>query len=253
MTVGETLAQTRIDRGMSLEDVSTATRIRQGLIQRIEADDWSACGGAVYARGHIRSIARALGCDADPLIAEFDREHSTEAPPAVLPATGVDPDAAAAADRRGPNWAAAMVVALVVICVIAAVSLFSGKSKPTAGIAGGPTTPAPSTASTPDPTPAATVPPGSVAQLGNHATALIRVQTDTTWLSVETLSGRLLFQGLLNPGQRRLFKDPHGLRLTIGNAPAVSLVADGQDLGAPQSQGNVAHVTIQPRGRIEYA
>ena len=80
MSVGEDLARAREACGMSVEDVSSATRIRAGLIRSIEADDFDACGGAVYARGHLRSIARAIGADPDPLVAEFDRTHQPEEP-----------------------------------------------------------------------------------------------------------------------------------------------------------------------------
>jgi hypothetical protein len=108
--------------------------------------------------------------------------------------------------------------------------------------------------SAPPSSPPASPPPGSVARVRtDQAIALIRVTTDRTWMSVSTLSGRLLFQGLLAAGQQRIFKDARGLRLTIGNAPAVDLVANGRDVGAPRSQGNVAHVTIARGGDVQYA
>lgn len=254
MSVGETLVRARQERGLSVEDVSAATRIRGGLIRAIEADDFDPCGGAVYARGHIRSIARAIGADPAPLIDEFDRAHADEVS-AVVPAPTVDHDAAAAADRRAPNWTAAMVVVLVAVCIIAGVGLITnggGKKSPSAGRhAQVPvvTTSTPSASSPP-----VTPPPSAVAELPNNvATALIRVTHDRTWLSVESLSGRLLFQGLLSSGQSKVFRDPKGLRLVIGNAPAVDLVADNRDIGAPKSSGNVAHVTIQPGGDVQYA
>jgi cytoskeleton protein RodZ len=79
------------------------------------------------------------------------------------------------------------------------------------------------------------------------------VTGDRTWMSVTTFSGRLLFQGLISSGERKIFRDAKGLRLTIGNAPAVDLVANGRDVGAPRSQGNVAHVTIPRGGDVQYA
>ena len=81
----------------------------------------------------------------------------------------------------------------------------------------------------------------------------MRVTGDRTWLSVETLAGKLVFQGLLSAGQTRAFHDGKGLRMVIGNAPAVDLVVDGRDIGAPKSSGSVAHVTIRPGGDVQYA
>ena len=255
MSVGETLIRAREARGLTVEDVSAQTRIRGGLIRQIEADDFNGCGGAVYARGHLRSLAKAIGIDGDELVADFDRSHADEPAPALVPVPAVDPHEAARADHKAPNWTAAMAVALVVICVLAGVSLLGNRhshSHNTAGKINPTVTTAPSSA--PPSSPPASPPPGSVARVRtDQAIALIRVTTDRTWMSVSTLSGRLLFQGLLAAGQQRIFKDARGLRLTIGNAPAVDLVANGRDVGAPRSQGNVAHVTIARGGDVQYA
>src|SRR5437763_2849218 len=116
---------------MSVEDVSSATRIRAGLIRSIEADEFDPCGGAVYARGHIRSIARVVGIDPQPLVAEFDRVHVEEPVPVPVPNQPTDPDLAARAERRRPNWTAAMAVALLVICALAGYGVYSNAtSKP---------------------------------------------------------------------------------------------------------------------------
>ena len=255
MSVGATLAQAREERGLSVEDVSGATRIRGGLIRSIERDDFSGVGGAVYARGHIRSISRVIGIDPEPLVAEFDREHSDEAAPApVVPAPGMDPHEAARADRKRPNWAAAMGVALVAICVLAAVSLIGGGGSSNSPVAQDQPTVTHSPTPSPPVSPPASPPPSAVAQVpAGQAVAMVRVVSSRTWLSVTTFSGKLLFQGLLAGGDRRVFRDAKGLNLTIGNAPVVDLVANGQDVGAPRSQGNVAHVTIARGGGIQYA
>jgi hypothetical protein len=38
-----------------------STRVTEPIIRGIELDDYAACGGDFYARGHIRAIARAVG------------------------------------------------------------------------------------------------------------------------------------------------------------------------------------------------
>jgi transcriptional regulator with XRE-family HTH domain len=72
VSIGEGLAQARREAGLSLAQVSQRTRIRERIIADIESDDYSACGGDFYARGHIRSIARAIGTDPDPFIRDYD-------------------------------------------------------------------------------------------------------------------------------------------------------------------------------------
>ena len=238
---------------MSVEDVSSATRIRAGLIRSIEADNFDACGGAVYARGHLRSICRAIGIDPEPVVAEFDRTHQVEEPMHVpVPAQPAEPELAARADRRAPNWTAAMAAALLAICALAAYGLIH--HSPSHNTAQTETPPAVTPTTAPPTTTPVTPPPSVVAQVPSTvATALVRATSGRTWLQVETLSGRLLFQGLLGPGQTKVFRDAKGLRLVIGNAPAVQLVADNHDFGTPQSSGNVAHVTVQPGGDVQFA
>ncbi|MBT2890600.1 RodZ family helix-turn-helix domain-containing protein, partial [Streptomyces sp. McG2] len=61
--IGRTLARARTEAGLGVDEVSAATRVRVPIIQAIEQDDFSRCGGDVYARGHIRTLARAVGID----------------------------------------------------------------------------------------------------------------------------------------------------------------------------------------------
>src|SRR5579862_2311005 len=65
-------AASRRRAGLSVADLSRRTRIRENIIEGIEQDDYAACGGDFYARGHIRAIAEAVGTDPAPLIEEFD-------------------------------------------------------------------------------------------------------------------------------------------------------------------------------------
>lgn len=259
MSVGQTLAEARAQRGLSVEDVSAATRIRGGLIRAIENDDFGPCGGDVYARGHIRSISRTLGIDAAPLIAEFDAAHTVESP-VIAPATTppeTDRQALAHSERRSPNWAAAMVVALLVVIAIAAYSAFgtggkhpttnAGNSNP-AVTSGGQHNSAPPVKQSEQPQAQKSV----QANLADPTKAIlqIRATTATSWLEVsDATTGATLFEGNLLPGQHKRFIKPYALSFVIGNAPAVDVVVNGKDIGAPQSSGNVARGKIQVGSR----
>jgi len=248
VSVGESLARAREDRGLSVADVAEQTRIRSTLIRAIEADDFAPCGGAVYARGHIRSIARVVGIDSVPLVAEFDAANHVEPMPSEIAAQPTDARVIARSDRHGPNWAAAMAVALVVICALAVVGLLNrgGGGKGTASPQASPS--ARVHATTPATSPAKAKPPRSaVAQLpANEASMLIRTTHGKTWLQVETEAGATLFSGLLEPGHSKLFTDKHGLLFTIGNAPAVDVVVNGHDIGSPHTASLVLRGRVVP-------
>ncbi|GAA4887908.1 helix-turn-helix domain-containing protein [Streptomonospora salina] len=77
-TIGRTIAAARENAGFTLADLSARTCIRRTVLDGIERDDFRACGGDFYARGHIRSVCRELGIDSGGLVEHYDREHAQE-------------------------------------------------------------------------------------------------------------------------------------------------------------------------------
>lgn len=71
---GEHLKREREMRGVSLEEVSAATRISTRFLEAIEKEQWEELPGGVFNRGFIRAIARFLGLDEDGLVAEYALE-----------------------------------------------------------------------------------------------------------------------------------------------------------------------------------
>jgi cytoskeletal protein RodZ len=78
MNLGEVLSSARTSAGISLEDLAAATSIRAGLLTQMERNDFSHCGGDIYARGHLRNLAPKLGLDGNDLVALYNEEHSVE-------------------------------------------------------------------------------------------------------------------------------------------------------------------------------
>lgn len=73
MSAGEMLSAARSARGLTLDDLAQMTKLRASILAAMEDDDFSHCGGTVYARGQLRAMAPALGLDADDLVEAFDR------------------------------------------------------------------------------------------------------------------------------------------------------------------------------------
>jgi hypothetical protein len=104
--IGETLAEARRQTGLTVAQVSQRTRIRQTIIRAIEDDDYAACGGDFYARGHIRSIARTVGADSEPLIQEYDQHYRSKDAYATVSLDELMSVSAAQARPRGPDLSA---------------------------------------------------------------------------------------------------------------------------------------------------
>jgi hypothetical protein len=96
--IGGALAEARTAAGLTIAQVSERTRIRETIIRSIELDDYSACGGDYYARGHIRAIARVVGADPEALIKEYDAVYLPQPEPEEPADSGDGPG------WRFPGW-----------------------------------------------------------------------------------------------------------------------------------------------------
>ena len=277
LTVGQTVARARTAAGMTVAQVAAQTRIRASVISDIEADDFRACGGDVYAKGHLKSIATSVGIDPVELGAQFDAQRGAaravvepvapiDQPTQVMTDSGSGNGLAALAGtlgasvsggRRGANWTAVMALALVVIVGIGLISFLQRPqsstpvaSNPTpsagSGTSSAPTTPSasPSTSPSTQPSPS-TSSPDVVAQ-ADGVTVKLAVTGRASWMRVTNASGKTLFEGTLNKGQTKTFRDKTKVKLLVGNAGAVSLKVNGRDLGAPGSSGQVVKVEFVP-------
>jgi len=92
-TFGESLKREREMRGVTLEEISSATRIAERFLRAIENDQWDQLPGGVFNRGFVRAMARYLGLDEENIVAEYtlavgDRPSVpvwTGSPPVVTP------------------------------------------------------------------------------------------------------------------------------------------------------------------------
>jgi cytoskeletal protein RodZ len=70
-TVGSFLRQEREAKGMSIEEVARATRVPMSSVERLESDQFDELPGEVFVRGFMKSYARAVGLDADEVLARY--------------------------------------------------------------------------------------------------------------------------------------------------------------------------------------
>ena len=120
--IGPQFAAARRRLALSVDELADRTRIRPHVIEAIEVDDFSACGGDFYARGHLRTLARVLGVEGAPVLATYDELYA-DAP--IDPRRVFEAELAGGgsirATRGGPNWSVlvAAVMALVLCWSVA--------------------------------------------------------------------------------------------------------------------------------------
>ncbi|MFJ4190721.1 helix-turn-helix domain-containing protein [Kitasatospora sp. NPDC089509] len=251
-SIGRVLSAARIEAGLTVDQVSTATRVRVPIVHAIEEDDFGRCGGDFYARGHIRAIAQAVGADGEALVARYDAAHGGS-PASRSPATQlIDSGPIKVPARSRPNWAAAMVAAIVAVVALIGFNLVSGKSGHTgSGTASAPLPSGSGTGSVAPATPAVQPPApapsaAAIAAVPADKVTVKLVAEGTSWVSATDGSGKSLFQNNISDGQDQTFTDPKQIKLVLGNGGAVHAYVNGKDLGVLGKDGQVVHVTYTP-------
>jgi len=77
-TAGSLLKEAREARGLSLEEVAAATRVRVPYLEALEADALNQLPAPVYARGYLRSYANLLELEPEPLVASLRPAREAE-------------------------------------------------------------------------------------------------------------------------------------------------------------------------------
>jgi cytoskeletal protein RodZ len=70
-TVGQLLRRHRLEKRMSAEEISRATRVPMSSVERIESDRFDELPGEVFVRGFLKSYARAVGVAPEDVLALY--------------------------------------------------------------------------------------------------------------------------------------------------------------------------------------
>jgi len=239
VSIGESLADARRQAGVTVAYVSHKTRIRESIIRDIEQDDFSACGGDFYARGHIRSIAGAVGADPVPLVSAYDAEHG---PPGTLRAAEVfEPTRPVKIrERRSPSLSMIVAVVLLAIIGFGTYRLVShhGGASPKAKAAAAPTHTATASAKP-------TAHPSSTPT--SHDVVIQLNAVEDCWVLItKSTDGSQLFMGVVPAGSSRTWTEKQAVDMRLGNPPGVVLTVDGKH--QPTNVNNPETLSFSPNG-----
>lgn len=74
-TIGENLKNLREEAGLSLDKLSSITKIQKKYLLRLENNEFEKLPNPVYIRGFIQKWANACNGDSDKLVMQFKREN----------------------------------------------------------------------------------------------------------------------------------------------------------------------------------
>ncbi len=87
-SIGHRLKRGRKERGLSLSDVVKQLNLASEIVEALESDNTKALPGAVFVQGYLRSYAKIIKIDAEPLIEMYQAgtpqaEASSLSPPSI--------------------------------------------------------------------------------------------------------------------------------------------------------------------------
>ena len=233
MSVGLRLKEVRKSAGLTIEQLSARTRIPASVIEDLERDNFNTCGGPTYARGHIRTIARICGVGDTEILLAFESQTIplSKSIRDLLNDTSATPTKK---ERKPLSWKALGGVAAGIFAfVLVGVGILSSGNNSSTTIT------SPTSSSFSEESPVAKKIDGVEVQL-NGVNGL-------SWVAVSDSTGTTLFSGRIRQGEERTFTDNQLLYVVIGNAGAINLTVNGEDIGVPGRVGEVVRLEFGPQ------
>lgn len=235
--IGSQLHRARQEAGLSIEALSERTQIRAHVLESMEADDFAACGGDFYARGHLRTVSRRLGLDAEQLVDLYDSGYA-QAPVGVRAVFESDLMGVAEPRRSmawgAPKWGLVLVVLVVTGSVWAGAQIL-----------------------TDPPTEVLSPAPGVVDSVGLAGSAVDEAnpQSSIATLTVQSVgrasdvvvrdkNGRIIWADRLGPGKSHRVFGYAPFNVAASHGSAVHLKLLGKDIGTVSRTGGGADRTI---------
>jgi cytoskeleton protein RodZ len=275
-SLGSYLCELRQRRGLSLEELSRATRVAPRYLEALEGDDLGALPGHVFARGFLRAYCQALQTPPDEAIALYHRQTGIPLPSPAIPGQQTP----SGARSRGTVLVSFVLLVTLGLALFAVANVLqsareratargttppaSEHEQPPAETVAAVTTPAPAAvqpaqpvqpALPPPPPPSAgAMRPGTTPKVGetpapagavNMPYRLVARVSEDTWVRVRMDEGRLT-EETIPAGEVREWVSNTPFVLTVGNAGGIALELNGRPLPPLGARGAVISRLVIP-------
>jgi cytoskeleton protein RodZ len=275
-SVGETLRRERLRAGLDLDKIAHNTKISVRTLELIESDQFEKLPGGVFARSFVRQYARAVGVDADEIVAELNKILAPPpAPEASLQETHREPEIRLprvprlGASSPFRSSSALPSLALMVLAMLACSGAYmlwlkSSRKAPTAGAE---ITRADSATERPAPAAAVSAPPAEAAPTtpepptqavsgtittdsSTGALNIALTAEEATWVRA-TANGKVVFSGVIQPNETKALSAGDTVTLRIGNAGGLAISLNGKAIPAVGPKGQVRIVQLSRDGAVQ--
>jgi cytoskeleton protein RodZ len=268
--IGRLLEHKRKERGLSLEEVVQATKIRKRYLTGLEREDYAVLPDAVYARGFLKTYANYLGLDGEALSQRLKNSTKTQrergndydpTPENDFEKPLIAPSGLRGAHRRRVPTSAVVSVMVAVLALAAVIGAlyFVGRgvqSTKENDPAAGETPPRQeqqNVAGTEKAPEAESAKEGAVESKGtgeekpavakqdappDTLRVVVDVRERPSWILIRT-DGNRAYKQVAQPGFSETFEAEQRLFIKSGDAGAVWVEINGQDAGALGDSGEI--------------
>lgn len=284
-TPGTRLAAARAQQGLSVQHVAGELHLDPGVIEKLEADDFTGLGAVVYVRGHLRRYAQMLGED-PALVEALYRSTSGEQVAPDLTRIVTQPYTSAPRSHRLGTWPSMLIGVVIMLGGLVWWAMQQPASRPVAVAPGAVTAaatdgaapvgnasaPAVEAATAPEATVPAAAAPGepaaaapaapvigaavvpeaeTLAKPADGSGLMLRFNADS-WAEVYTQNGERKLYDLVSAGSSRRIGGPAPWRVVLGNVSGVTVLVDGRVVQLPQGsrEDPIVRVWLGRDGRV---
>jgi cytoskeletal protein RodZ len=235
MTLGSTIRDAREAARLSIESLSASTSIRIGLLNEMENNNFSHCGGDTYARGHLRNIAAKVGVNPQVFIDLYNEEHSTEhrAIQDLLVENNV---MQLPREEKKISWKVPALFSLAVLLIVGVVQIVVSNQSSNISPAN---TPTPSvtveSSSTPEPTTTSRTVPITLTIAATRGNSYIDIVVD----------GEHVSKGSMFQGETKSFSGQTAISIYLSNPAGLDLTLNGRALAPLGGQNEEVRRTFR--------
>jgi Helix-turn-helix domain len=217
--IGASLREARTRQGLDFTDMEHRTKVRAKYLRALEDEQFGALPGHTYIKGFLRNYADALGLDGQLYVDEYNSRFVVGEDDQPVRMRRV-PQTRRRRQRRESHL---VVVALTAIAVVTALVIAAWKF-------GGPDEPHVRGVNAP-----------AAREAGSAVTVTVRGARGASYMEVRNGSrtGRPIYRGTLERGQRRTFTRPR-LFVALASPANVVVLVDGKRTTVPASGELVA-------------
>lgn len=253
--IGAMLRAAREERGLSLDEIQSVTKIRYKHLQALEAGDFGQIPGEVYVKGFLVNFAKNVGLDGDQILQKYytakkkqerpaGEDNMTLAEGSFGALTTAEAPEKVPVKRPAPKKSTFLIFGVIGFLLLMVIVL--GVLLPTASTPGSMDRlqqDAPTMTEDETPQTVATRPTREEQTVFSmdEPESLLSVQaSEVVWVGVYgRVSEQVIFEGTLYPGERQEWVLTEEVALRIGNAGGLQVNYGGEDLGLLGYSGQV--------------